>query len=514
MLLLLLCSTVFGVLTFYRLWKVPRSPYPPGPPGLPIFRNLFDWPTKNRGEVFAEWRRIYGDIVHAHVAGTHMIILNSYEVAMEMLAKKGANYSDRPPSFFASELVGWKNGTALRNDGPQLKEIRRLFAQEIGTKDRLERFAPMTQVKVARFLCRLLDEKQPEKLLSHLQTLIGSIILDVTYGYDVKDNTDSLISLVARVTEEFSASSVPAANFVDALPWLSYLPSWLPGFHFKTIASQMRSRLEKMVETPFSYVRDQVRSGTARVSFVASNLEKKKLTANHEHVLKWAAASMYSGGADTTVSIISQFLLFMSIFPEAQAKAQAEIDAVIGQARLPTLADRSQLPYVEAMVKEVLRFGRIAPQGVPHRSRENDIHNGYYIPQNSVIVTNIEAMSRDEQKYRNPNKFDPLRFTGQEPELDPINYMFGFGRRICPGRFFAFNNMFIICATILAVMKVSPASGGDGEEMLPKVEYAGGLVVHPKACRCQILPRSPQAELLLRSGLEFDTLRVPTTPAE
>jgi cytochrome P450 len=80
----------------------------------------------------------------------------------------------------------------------------------------------------------------------------------------------------------------------------------------------------------------------------------------------------------------------MILFPEVQKKAQAEIDAVVGQARLPTLTDRPQLPYVEAVVKEVLRFGQIAPRGVPHRSREDDVHAGYYIPRNSVIVTNIE----------------------------------------------------------------------------------------------------------------------------
>lgn len=53
----------------------------------------------------------------------------------------------------------------------------------------------------------------------------------------------------------------------------------------------------------------------------------------------------------------------MTLYPEAQKKAQAEIDAVVGRNRLPTLADRASLPYVEALVKEVFRWQPVGPLG-------------------------------------------------------------------------------------------------------------------------------------------------------
>jgi cytochrome P450 len=79
----------------------------------------------------------------------------------------------------------------------------------------------------------------------------------------------------------------------------------------------------------------------------------------------------------------------MTIHPEVQAKARAELDAVIGPDRLPSLKDREQLPYMNALIKEVFRCGLVVPQGLPHKARANDIHDGYLIPRGSLIMTNI-----------------------------------------------------------------------------------------------------------------------------
>ena len=64
-----------------------------------------------------------------------------------------------------------------------------------------------------------------------------------------------------------------------------------------------------------------------------------------------------------TVSAIYTFFLAMTLFPEAQRTAQAELDSVIGGDRLPTLRDREELPYMEALVKEVLRWQPVTPIG-------------------------------------------------------------------------------------------------------------------------------------------------------
>lgn len=79
----------------------------------------------------------------------------------------------------------------------------------------------------------------------------------------------------------------------------------------------------------------------------------------------------------------------MSISPDVQRKAQEEIDRAIGKNRLPTLADRPSLPYIDAIVKEVLRWHPVAPMGLPHTSTADDVCEGYFIPEGSMLFANV-----------------------------------------------------------------------------------------------------------------------------
>jgi len=78
----------------------------------------------------------------------------------------------------------------------------------------------------------------------------------------------------------------------------------------------------------------------------------------------------------------------MVLHPEAQLKAQAELDAAIGMDRLPMLEDRSKLPYVDALCKEVLRWHPVLPLSIAHRLTENDVYGDYFIPGGSIVFGN------------------------------------------------------------------------------------------------------------------------------
>jgi cytochrome P450 len=81
----------------------------------------------------------------------------------------------------------------------------------------------------------------------------------------------------------------------------------------------------------------------------------------------------------------------MLLNPAAQKKAQAELDAILGLGpeRLPTTADREKLPYVEACWKESLRWHTIAPEGLAHMVRDDDVYEGYHIPKGTFVMPNI-----------------------------------------------------------------------------------------------------------------------------
>jgi cytochrome P450 len=89
-----------------------------------------------------------------------------------------------------------------------------------------------------------------------------------------------------------------------------------------------------------------------------------------------------------TVASIQAFLLAMSLYPDVQAKAQAEIDRVVGPRRLPTFSDRENLPYIDAIVKETVRWHTVAPVAVPHKADEDDVFHGYFIPKGAILIAN------------------------------------------------------------------------------------------------------------------------------
>ena len=76
----------------------------------------------------------------------------------------------------------------------------------------------------------------------------------------------------------------------------------------------------------------------------------------------------------------------MSLNPDIQKKAQTELDRVIGPDRLPSHDDRPELPYIDAIVKEALRWQNVLPLGLPHKTTEDMVYDGYFIPMGTIII--------------------------------------------------------------------------------------------------------------------------------
>jgi cytochrome P450 len=160
--------------------------------------------------------------------------------------------------------------------------------------------------------------------------------------------------------------------------------------------------------------------------------------------------------------MMSWWILAMLAYPETQARAQAELDAVVGRSRLPTFADYSFLPYIRAMVQELLRWRPVGPLGGPHRLIEDDWYEGMFIPKGTICIANVWHMNHDPAIYgENAEHFDPARHFDANGDVKPGpsdtkegHVSYGFGRRECPGRYMANNSLFINIATILWASKI------------------------------------------------------------
>ena len=151
----------------------------------------------------------------------------------------------------------------------------------------------------------------------------------------------------------------------------------------------------------------------------------------------------------------------MVVYPETQARAHAELDAVVGRTRPPTFADQPHLPYIRAMVKEVLRWRTNGPLGVPHRSTEDDWYEGMFIPKGTICIANVWHMNRDPEVYgEDAAHFNPARHLDSR-EDGHVSY--GFGRRVCLGRHVSDNSLFINIAVMLWASKIERKKDASGQ---------------------------------------------------
>ncbi|KAF9463430.1 cytochrome P450 [Collybia nuda] len=485
-----------------RRWKQPAQ-LPPGPKGLPLIGNILDMPSDKDWLTFARW----GDITSVNVLGQTLIILNSAKVATEMLEKKSAIYSDRPTLQLGGELVGWKNALVFMPYGDRFRRFRRYIHQFLGNHEAMEQHLPLGEIETRRFLKRVLYK--PDELTVHVRRMAGAVILRITHGYETQENNDPLVDLADTVMEQFSEATIPGAFMVDIIPALRYIPSWFPGAGFKKLVALWSSNLFEMAERPHALVKQQMSMGKASTSFASTLLGTDSLTSEEEFDIKWSALSLYAGGSDTTVSMIYSFFLAMVLYPDVLQKAQAEIDAVIGNDRLPTFSDREDLPYVNALVKEVHRWNVVVPTSIPHRVTQDDVHAGFFIPKGSLVIANIWKMTHDPTVYPDPERFNPDRFISSNDKAaqpNPLEVSFGFGRRLynlpllclTSGILLADASIFISCAMSLAVFDISKYVE-NGVVVEPVHENTTGTISHPKPFKCSIKPRSQKAISLIEA---------------
>ncbi|KAJ7252542.1 cytochrome P450 [Mycena rebaudengoi] len=503
----LLAVAAFALLYFNRR-RSSRLPLPPGPKKLPLFGNLFGLPSKFEWETYAKWSKELGsDIIHLSVAGKSIIILSSVDVVFDLLDQRSAIYSDRPRSIMINELMGADFNFATMRYGDTWREHRRLFHSAFHSIAS-RRFRPQ-QVNASHGLLRRLLENPDDKIMNHIKHMNGALIMSIAYGIDTLPSNDPYMETAEAAIDALTQAAVPGRYLVDVIPILKYVPAWFIGAGFKRQAREWKKLTEKMVQLPFKAVKRLVADGTAPHSYVSDKLQEIDENQHREHqeeVIQGTAGLIYVAGFDTTSAALGTFILAMLANPDIQKMAQEEIDAVIREGHLPSFDDEESLPYVSAIVKEVLRWKPVAPIGVPHAVAVEDTYRGYRIPAGSIVVSNIWAILYDETAYPDPYKFNPDRFllNGQlNPDVRDPSAVFGFGRRVCPGRHMAQSILWVTVASLLAVFNITKAIGEDGKILEPSYEYHSALVSMPFPFKCSIKPRSKAAADLIRSTSNY-----------
>ncbi|EIN03940.1 CyP450 monooxygenase [Punctularia strigosozonata HHB-11173 SS5] len=460
-------SLVLLGLILKRLVFRPNHPAIPGPKPYPIIGNLFDLPHERQWIKFTEWARLYGEIVHVHTFGTSIIVLNSVHAVKELLERRSAIYSDRPHSVMLCDIMGYEWGVNAMQYGDRWKTHRRILHQSF-QRATIQNFWPIQHAATTRLVSALCSK--PNNFWEHCKHFSASIAAKSAYGIELSDQDDWFIQQQQRNFEYLTIGATPFRWMVDIIPALRHVPAWVPGAEFKRVARAARECWQVMLEAPLAYAKAAIETGTAPVCLVSKCLEgseKSGLSPEvHEGYVKNAAGIVYVAGMDTTSSALHAFILAMVLHPEVQRKAQKELDTVLGVERTPSFEDRPNLPYIEAIMSEVLRWVPIAPVALPHVAAQDDQYGEYVIKKGTLVFGNSWALLHDPDIYADPWVFRPERFIKSDtqiPETDPANLsVYGYGRRVCPGRWLADGSVWIAIATILSRFDISPAIDAHG----------------------------------------------------
>ncbi|PCH41812.1 cytochrome P450 [Wolfiporia cocos MD-104 SS10] len=494
------------VIAHHIVWGRRRGRLPPGPRGLPFVGNILDVPKSHQWKTFYEWSRKWGDIVSVTVLGHTLIILSSPSSINALLEKNSAISSDRPKMIVARKWIGWDHIVAMEDYGSRLRALRQMVAQYIGPRVDTSTLAPLLEQESLKFVMRVWH--RPDQLAGEVRRSVGSTISMVAYGYRVESDTDPILEMVDEALQTISVVATPGATLVEFFPTLERIPAWLPGGKWKYIAESSRKLLESLINDPFEYTKKQMArifnskasEGSSIPSFTSVSLKNNESSEN-ELLVKDAAASLQLGVIIKSVATLRSFFLAMMCYPEVQRRAQQEIHSVVGFDRLPCLADRKHLPYINAVYLEALRWNPVTPIGLPHRLSQDAILDNYLLPKGSTVIANIWFILHDPDVYNEPFVFKPERYLSSdstERELDPRAYAFGFGRRVCPGSHYAEALLFLMISSSLAIFNITKPVE-DGVVIEPNTEFTGGSISLPPAYNCSIKPRSGGAEALLTS---------------
>ncbi|KAJ7116552.1 cytochrome P450 [Mycena epipterygia] len=498
-------------------------PTPPGPKIslLGLWKGV-SMPSAYQWLTYVEWKKTYGDIIFLNVLRNPILVINSVQVAQDLLEKRSAIYSSRPIRVMQKDVMGFNFlFTGMKYDS-WYKQHRAMFHHHFH-RNVVQQYQPLQQ-KHAHTLLRNLANT-PDALehiiRRHQIRSTAAVVIEICYGIHVADAGDEYVTVADQALAGISSSGNFGTFAVDYFPLLRYIPAWFPGAKFKREGLKWRRASSRLFNYAFDSVKQKLEEGCAEPSLMTIELEslfreapKKSRADERETIIKDVVATTYAAGSDTTLSTLLTFFLAMLLHPDVQSKAWAELDRVVPKDRLPRFSDRDQLPYITCIAWECLRWQPPVNIALGHYLTETDEYRGYCIPKaafgsRSLLKVWNRAMLHDPAHYPEPSKFDPDRYIdssfnrskniNSNPEI-----AFGFGRRhalrrMCPGRFLALDTIWIVIASTLYSYRICKVQDSQGQEVEPQVEYTTGLISLAKPFKYRIIPRCEDTKKLVEA---------------
>uniref|UniRef100_A0A8C2K1X8 Cytochrome P450, family 2, subfamily P, polypeptide 6 n=1 Tax=Cyprinus carpio TaxID=7962 RepID=A0A8C2K1X8_CYPCA len=481
----LLFWCVFLFLSDYIRNKAPKN-FPPGPWSLPIIGDLHHIDHKKVHLQLAKFAEKYGDVLSIRFFGLRIVVLSGYKRVKEVYVQQGENLVDRPMLPMIYDIFGDKGLGS--SSGYKWKHQRRFALSTLRNfglgKKSLE---PSIHLE-CRFLKETISNKNgrpfnPQILLNNaVSNVICVLVFGNRFEYSDNDFQDLLKSINEAVYLEGSVS----VQLYNMFPWLMRL---VPGPHKKMFA-----QWQKVID----FVREKVNAH--RVDYDPSNprdyidcflAEMEKLkddTAAGFDVenLCICTLDLFVAGTETTSTTLYWGLLYMIKYPEIQAKVQEEIDCVVGGSRQPSLSDRDNMPYTNAVIHEIQRIGNIVPLNLARATVEDTQIGKYSIPKGTIVTGYLTSVLFDESEWETPYSFNPGHFLDVEGKFRRRDAFlpFSLGKRVCLGEQLARMELFLFFSSLLQRFTYSSPAGVE-----PSLNFKLGATHCPQPYALCAVPR-------------------------
>eukprot|EP01018_Ginkgo_biloba_P019790 Gb_03772 [translate_table: standard] len=451
----------------YNIWFITikkKARLPPGPRGWPIVGNFFQL-GQRPNESLSALARKYGPLMTLHLGMQTTVVVSSPAMAKEFLSKHDNIFSGRTVkqalnafSFHQSSFV-WSEYA-----GPRWRMLRRICSNELFSAKRLEALQHLRRDQVFGTTQLIHDHYYAKgKSVDIGQTmfvasfnLLGNMIFSQNVLSQHSDQpADELKETIWKVMEILGAP-----NLADFFPFLRFLdPQGLRrdgercmvkvyALFDKFIDSRLASRSQK------SFAPDSNSNDFLDILLDFRGDGKGEVAEFSRSDIKAVLFDLFVAGSETTSATIEWTMAEMIRNPQTMKRVQAELDDVVGRHRRVEESDIQNLPYLHAVITEVLRLHPAAPLLLPHTTHKACEVGGYLIPQKSQVLVNVWAMGRDPAIWREPLDFLPDRFLEGDDKMDYKGHNFelipfGAGRRICVGLPLANRMLHFVVASLL-----------------------------------------------------------------
>ncbi|CAO2650482.1 Nn.00g017740.m01.CDS01 [Neocucurbitaria sp. VM-36] len=468
---------------------------PPGPFPLPLVGSFFDIPKVKPWIAWEQWSKKYNNPMITLWNGHRpVIVCNDIWTISDLLDKRASIYSSRPHFVVMGDMMNaTESNQVCQVYGDTWRSHRRLMHSAVGSQ--AVRPFRRIQSNESKILTRDLMN-DPDHFEMSIERYSCSVVSIIGWGRRI-DRINDPVAQTALAVMEGVDFVIPGLYIMEAIPLLAKLPRWLyplPSI-FLNASKHAQRYFAALTKEAVASPKDNFakRLVSAQEQYGISDAEISTLTAN-----------LIGGGVDTTSSSILTFILAMCVFQDVQIKAQEEIDQVIGHDRSPDWADEEKLPFVRALVNEVLRWRTVTILGgIPHAPIQDDVYRGYFIPKDTSITGNLWAIHRNPRDFPEPDVFRPERFLNglERPYPNKKGHnAFGWGRRQCSGQPLAEQGLFISIARLLWAFKILPGVDDKGNKVkLDIFAYTESENMRPEPFKARFIPRSEMIAQLISS---------------